>query len=90
MTKYKKKPIIIEAFRYGFDEIPNWFKDAVKLQLVTPFSQYGGQNRWCEIETLEGTMRGDLGDYIIQGINGEIYPCKRDIFDKTYEKEIEI
>ena len=40
---------------------------------------------YCEINTLEGTMTGDYGDYIIQGVDGEIYPCKPDIFEKTYE-----
>lgn len=37
------------------------------------------------VETLEGTMRGSAGDYLIQGVNGEYYPCKPDIFEKTYE-----
>lgn len=39
-----------------------------------------------EIETLEGTMKANVGDYIIKGVDGEIYPCKPDIFEKTYEK----
>ena len=39
-----------------------------------------------EIETLEGTMKADVGDYIIKGVEGEIYPCKPDIFEKTYKK----
>jgi hypothetical protein len=38
-----------------------------------------------EVETLEGTMLGKPGDYLIKGVNGELYPCKPDIFDKTYE-----
>jgi hypothetical protein len=38
-----------------------------------------------DIETLEGTMHGSIGDYIITGVNGEKYPCKPDIFEKTYE-----
>ncbi len=37
------------------------------------------------IQTLEGTMRGEIGDYLITGVNGEMYPCKPDIFEKTYE-----
>ena len=37
------------------------------------------------IETLEGTMKANVGDYIITGVNGEKYPCKPDIFAKTYE-----
>lgn len=42
---------------------------------------------WCEIKTLEGTMIANAGDYIIQGVNGEIYPCKADIFQKTYTED---
>ena len=41
------------------------------------------------METLEGNMKANIGDYIIKGINGEFYPCKPDIFDKTYEKVTE-
>lgn len=41
------------------------------------------------IDTLEGTMRVDYGDYIIKGIQGEFYPCKPDIFEQTYEEVIE-
>lgn len=40
---------------------------------------------YIDIETLEGTMRCGKGDYIIWGVNGEFYPCKADIFKKTYE-----
>nr|DAX37694.1 MAG TPA: PGDYG protein [Caudoviricetes sp.] len=42
----------------------------------------------CElyIETLEGTHHVSVGDYVIQGVNGELYPCKPDIFEKTYEE----
>ncbi|HBG8611679.1 TPA: hypothetical protein KRH53_003776, partial [Clostridioides difficile] len=40
----------------------------------------------CDLETLEGTMRANKGDYIIQGVKGEIYPCKADIFEMTYQK----
>lgn len=43
-------------------------------------------NPYIPIETLEGTMRASVGDYIIKGVNGEFYPCKPDIFEKTYEK----
>ena len=43
------------------------------------------EDYYCEIKTLEGVMRGDCYDYIIQGVKGEIYPCKPDIFLATYE-----
>ena len=39
-----------------------------------------------DIKTLEGVMHANIGDFIITGVNGEIYPCKPDIFEKTYEK----
>lgn len=39
-----------------------------------------------EIETLEGTMKANKGDWIIKGVKGELYPCKPDVFDMTYEK----
>ena len=39
-----------------------------------------------EIETLEGVMKADKGDWIIKGVKGELYPCKSDVFEMTYEK----
>ncbi len=83
--KFRKKPVVIDAFRYGMEDAPEWFREAKRNRLVSTFSQYGGETRWCEIETLEGTMRGEVGDWIILGIQGEIYPCKSDIFYATYE-----
>lgn len=43
-----------------------------------------------KIKTLEGVMTADIGDYIIKGVNGEFYPCKPDIFEKTYEEVKEL
>ena len=58
LMKYRKKPIIIEAYQTDVE---------------------------LDIETLEGIMHANVGDYIITGVNGEKYPCKPDIFEKTYE-----
>lgn len=44
----------------------------------------------CHIKTLGGTMKSEYGDYIILGVNGEVYPCKTDIFEKTYEEVLEL
>lgn len=44
------------------------------------------ENPVIKIETLEGVMKASVGDYIIKGVNGEFYPCKPDIFNKTYEE----
>ena len=85
--KYKKKPIIVEAFKWtgGYEgEDPVWACDAVKRGDIR-FESAGSVDVIMYIQTLEGVMKARPGDYIIQGINGEIYPCKPDIFEKTYE-----
>jgi len=92
--KYRKKPVVIEAFRMGIDHIPDWFMDKVSHWTITLRSNAPEDchimdrkyyQSWCEIKTLEGVMTGDYGDYIILGVKGEIYPCKPDIFEMTYE-----
>ena len=80
--KYRKKPVVIEAFRFKIDATaPDWFMDRVTDNTIIIH-----EDGTCDINTLEGTMRADKGDYIILGVNGEVYPCKTDIFNKTYEK----
>ena len=79
--RYRKKPVVIDAYRYTIDsEVPEWFTDMVNKRQVMPH-----EDGTCTIETLEGTMLGSYGDYIVRGIDGEPYPCKPDIFQKTYE-----
>ena len=88
MAKYRKRPVVIEAFQYGIDNRPDWFGDKVTSNdIITHIGtdRKETQDYYCEIKTLEGIMTGQLGDFIIQGVNGEIYPCKPDIFEKTYE-----
>lgn len=79
MPRFKKKPVLVRAFRYYIDNQPDWFCNKVSSNDIITFETH------CEIKTLEGTMRGEVGDYIIQGVKGEIYPCKPDIFQETYE-----
>lgn len=90
MAKYRKKPVIIEAFLLNERGLvgEDWFWDAVtRNDIITHgFGKYETETAWCEIKTLEGTMVACAGDYIIRGVNGEIYPCKADIFHKTYEE----
>lgn len=81
---YRKKPVVIQAFKFGIEPIPDWFMDKVTLDEIRLFSD-GTYPQHCLIKTLEGTMQGNIGDYIIQGVKGEIYPCKPDIFEATYE-----
>lgn len=82
--RYRKKAVVIEAFKYGIDSIPDWFMDKVSTNEIILRGEYKDPSH-CEIKTLEGTMIGKLGDFIIKGVAGEIYPCKPDIFAKTYE-----
>ena len=79
VKKYRKKPIVIEAMR--------WFNDVKSMSALI---------EWCNkfeiikdnivIKTLEGDMKVSVGDCILKGIEGEFYPCKFDIFEKTYEE----
>lgn len=98
MGKYRKKPVVIEAFqmtkerRWDNSEWPNWLNEAwnkgekdtgavscgKKLGTLKEESLY--------ILSLEGWMEVSWNDYIIQGVQGELYPCKPDIFDATYDK----
>jgi len=80
MAKFRKKPVVIEAFIYWNDPRPDWFCDKVTLNEIVTYPTH------CDINTLEGIMRGEVGDYIIKGVKGEIYPCKPDIFELTYDK----
>lgn len=79
MKKYRKKPIVIEAIQYEKASIG-------KAQNFCDKMRYNPHNNEYYIETLEGTMLISEGDYIIKGVNGEFYPCKADIFEKTYEE----
>jgi hypothetical protein len=90
MPKFRKKPVVIEAVCYTRRFAwPDWFHDAVTAGTVTVYGtgKYGDPSDACfaDITTLEGTMTAQEGDWIIQGIKGELYPCKPDIFAATYE-----
>ena len=95
MNRYVKKPIAIEAVKWkGFnnDEIKDFAGDNVKIEVI----REGDADRGippcidCSIKTLEGVMTANVGDYIIKGVNGEFYPCRPDIFEKTYLHEDEM
>jgi hypothetical protein len=90
MGQYRKKPVVIEAFLWtdGPDQIedPTWIVDAIKAGEVW-FSAPGSDHCQMFINTLEGVHQANIGDYIIKGVKGELYPCKPEIFKMTYEKE---
>lgn len=79
--KYRKKPVVIEAFQYS--------REAEFAEEVAEWCGGEQTDDGCEIKTLEGVMLANYGDWIIKGVNGEFYPCKPDIFQKTYDPTFE-
>lgn len=85
MGMYRKKPVVVEAFRLTEDnalELALWCGGRIVQDWSTVSKRVAG----VDIPTLEGAMRGDLGDWLIRGVKGEFYPCKPDIFAATYEE----
>ena len=86
--KFVKKPVVIEAFKWigGIDqtEDPEWACEAVRKGEMF-FEHEGTERVLLKIKTLEGVMTAQRGDWIIKGIKGEIYPCKPEIFEATYD-----
>ena len=85
MAQYRKRPIAIEAIQYdGINsaEIAKFMNQPIRTKTSPAPGKPSGN---ISIETLEGTMQAIPGDYIIKGIEGEFYPCKPKIFEKTYE-----
>ncbi len=90
MARYRKRPVEIEAFRVARGtmltrDYPQWFADAVSRGDVYKRRTPEGAVA-CTIRTLEGEMDANTGDYIIRGVKGELYPCKPDVFEMTYER----
>lgn len=89
IKKYRKKPVEIEALKFdgnkkSVQELCIWIDKEDKYGEI--FIDYRYTPPVVSINTLEGKMIVGIGDYIIKGINGEFYPCKPDIFKKTYEE----
>ena len=85
MSRFRKKPVVIEAVQFDGS-----------IQSADKIEEWTGGKTQCRgigwpvipslfISTLEGEMRADPGDWIIRGVKGEVYPCKPDIFEETYE-----
>ena len=88
MPKFRKKPIIIEAVQYnGYEEISgtNLVSREVR-EFLGDDLDYHVLEDGLLIPTLEGDMLVRPSDWLIRGVNDEIYPCKNDIFQKTYER----
>lgn len=87
--KYRKKPVVIEAHYWDHEESardwPDWLEEAYQKEPDTPGSFFCGHMNIWYIRTLEGAMTVSDNDYIIRGVKGELYPCKPDIFEATYD-----
>lgn len=81
--KYRKKPVIIDAEPFT-EENKNRAFNFITCCRSADFDE--NNSPIIKIKTLEGVMIARIGDWIIKGVNGEFYPCKPDIFEKTYEK----
>jgi hypothetical protein len=80
MPKFRKKPVVIEAWQYpSLEKMPVWLVSAFDNGTV---EKIDGE---IIIHTLEGDLHTSLGDYIIKGVKEELYPCKPDIFAATYD-----
>lgn len=78
VKRYRKKPVIVEAIQWNGQnhaEIEGWSGRRVTCGRL-----------WATIETNEGEMLGEIGDWIIRGVKGEFYPCKPDVFAMTYKE----
>ncbi len=79
--KFRKKPVVIEAVQWsGTAESMDQIR---ALDTGTRYVDFTQDNVF--IETLEGQMTASIGDWIIKGVSGELYPCKPNIFEMTYE-----
>lgn len=91
MMIYRKKPVLVDAFEFTNDAefiVPDWFTQAVADERIfIDRSMVDGHVHiyGCTINNSEGRMKAKLGDYIIRGVHGELYPCKPDVFLKSYE-----
>lgn len=99
MARYRKKPVVVDAFQvttarfYDTARWPQWVREAWERQAGTPGSLYRpyfstGDHPMVglTVGTLEGPLNVSVNDWLIKGVKGEIYPCKPDVFEATYEE----
>ena len=87
---YRKKPVVVEAIQWtgkNLQELKNFVGDSLEYDVMDAAWEVGKGPVIVNvrIQTLEGIHHASVGDFIIKGIRGEFYPCKPDIFAKTYE-----
>jgi len=82
MKEYRKKPVIIKAVQITASTFDFLYSNSEQLPGVI----YDPIKREARVATLEGTMTASMGDWLIVGVKGEIYPCKPDVFTMTHEE----
>lgn len=88
MAKFRKKPVVVDAIQWtgkNIEDIRLFSGGEVDYYHWEQLNESGINKEMLEVNTLEGKMEARKGDWIIKGVNGEFYPCKPDIFEKTYE-----
>lgn len=81
--KFRKRPIVVEAIQWDNSmTVYTYLYHLTKKPIVSAFHP----DESLMIHTPEGWMKANKGDWVIKGVNGELYPCKPDIFEKTYER----
>ncbi|MET3558679.1 hypothetical protein ABID29_001805 [Streptococcus rupicaprae] len=88
MVKYRKKPVEVDVFRWLGAEMLDGITDINLYMFLGGVSAYvdDDDEDILLIDTLEGEMKANKGDYLVKGIAGEVYPVKPEIFEKTYEE----
>lgn len=96
IQKWRKKPVTVEAVQLKEDniyEVMSFMDTVGKLDTQIAQDKFGDYVESVKmkgglfVDTLEGKMKADFGDYIIKGVKGEFYPCKPDIFHLTYSRD---
>ena len=87
MKRYRKKPVIVEAWVVGSPDRPHWIDVALANEDMFRFENHGGESFSMKNEHVEdGMIYAYPGELIIRGIKGELYVCAQDIFEASYEE----
>lgn len=89
MGQFRKKPVVIEAHLFDHDrpsvDAPDWLVEGLRCDVITLTKDDGWYVQTLESGVLAPVHKIGVGDWLIRGVQGELYPCKPDIFEATYE-----
>ena len=87
---YVKKPIPVEAVQWDGTNTKELFELSRDIRFIYHENENKEVDTECYVQTLEGNLYAKVGDYIIKGVRGEVYPCACDIFEETYDEVIQV